>query len=254
VPTTIFSSLPEYLIASLIIALAQAVYVLFGFGAGLIAVGGLALVFPEIQDVVVLLLLVNLPAELFVVSRNLGVISWRGVLRICIGIVVGIPIGTQILRVAEPTLILLILGACLVLVGLVFARLPDRPAITWPAWTAPPVGLLSGLLTGLFGTGGPPLIVYYHLTSPPKAFFRGNLMAIFLLKTFVRVPAYAVGGLISLPRLWSGLAVMPAVLLGAWIGNRIHVEVEEATFRRLVSVALILIGALLLLRRLGPWS
>jgi uncharacterized membrane protein YfcA len=45
------------------------------------------------------------------------------------------------------------------------------------------------------------------------------------------------------------LAVFPAVLLGAWIGNRIHLRIDEAVFRRLVSAALVLIGALLLLRR-----
>ena len=38
---------------------------LLGFVAGLVAVGALALLVPDIRDVVVLLLLVNLPAELF---------------------------------------------------------------------------------------------------------------------------------------------------------------------------------------------
>jgi uncharacterized membrane protein YfcA len=72
-------------------------------------------------------------------------------------------------------------------------------------------------------------------------------MAIFLLMTSVRVPSYAVFGLITAPRLWSALAVMPAVILGALVGNRIHLRIEEATFRRLVSAALLIIGLLLLI-------
>jgi uncharacterized membrane protein YfcA len=64
--------------------------------------------------------------------------------------------------------------------------------------------------------------------------------------TAVRVPSYAVFGLITAPRMWSALAVMPAVLLGALIGNSIHLRIEETTFRRLVSAALLLIGLLLL--------
>ena len=71
-------------------------------------------------------------------------------------------------------------------------------------------------------------------------------MAIFLLMTAVRVPSYAALGLITAPRLLSALAVMPAVLLGAFIGNRIHLELEENTFRRIVSAALLVIGILLL--------
>ncbi|MGB6367016.1 MAG: sulfite exporter TauE/SafE family protein, partial [Thermoanaerobaculia bacterium] len=54
-------------------------------------------------------------------------------------------------------------------------------------------------------------------------------------------------GLITTPRLWSALAVLPAVLLGAVAGNSIHLRIEESTFRRLVSVALLVIGLLLLI-------
>ncbi|MEW6745229.1 MAG: sulfite exporter TauE/SafE family protein [Planctomycetota bacterium] len=127
-----------------------------------------------------------------------------------------------------------------------FLGLPQTLRVRWPAWTAPPVGLLSGFLGGLFGTGGPPLIVYYQLSGAEKAAFRGNLMAAFLVVTIVKVPTYALTGLLTLPRLQAGLAVFPAVLLGFWLGNRVHVRLSETTFRRLVSGLLALIGVGLL--------
>lgn len=249
-PGTIFTSLPQFLLVSAIVMVAQTIYVLFGFGAGLIAVGSLALVLPDVKDVVVMLLLVNVPAESWVVYRSRDAIDWRGTLRIAIGVVVGIPVGTAILRVGEPTVILYGLGAVLVVVGAIFARLPDGHRVSWPRWVAPPVGAVSGILTGLFGTGGPPLIIYYRLSGMAKSAFRGNLMAIFFLKTFIRLPAYVIGGLVTAPRLWSGLALLPAVFLGAYLGNRIHITLAEATFRRLVSGLLTAIGLVLLARRL----
>ena len=109
--------------------------------------------------------------------------------------------------------------------------------------------MLSGLLTGLFGTGGPPLIIWYHLSAATKSAFRGNLMTIFLMMTFVRVPSYIVGGLVTAPRLWSSLAVMPAVLLGAWLGNRLHLTISEQGFRRLVSLLLVVLGLLQVMGR-----
>jgi uncharacterized membrane protein YfcA len=223
---TIFDSLPQFLIVCLILAIAEAVYVLLGFGAGLIAVGTMALLLPELKDAVVLLLLVNLPAELWVVRSSWQRISWRGVLVIFVGVALGIPLGTSLLRWGDARFLLIVLGVFL--------------------WVAGPIGVISGVLTGLFGTGGPPLILYYQLQGVDKAAFRGNLMAIFLLMTAVRVPSYAVFGLITAPRMWSALAVLPAVILGALIGNRIHLRIEESTFRRLVSAALLLIGLLLL--------
>ncbi len=243
---TIFESLPQFLIVCLVLAVAEAVYVLLGFGAGLIAVGALALVLPELRDAVVLILLVNLPAELYVVTRSWKKIEWRGVLFLFAGVAVGIPIGSWLLRSGEPQFLLTVLGLFLVAVGVVFIVRPRTERQPSTPWVAPPVGLLSGIFTGLFGTGGPPLIVYYQLSGVDKTIFRGNLMALFLLMTTVRVPSYAALGLITGPRTWSALLVLPAVLVGALVGNRIHLRLDETSFRRLVSTAMIVIGLLLL--------
>jgi uncharacterized membrane protein YfcA len=247
-PVTIFSSPLEFGITCGILIIAQLVYVLFGFGSGLIAVGSLALVFPEIKDVVVLLLLVNLPAELFVTWRSRKEIHWRPIGGLGVGIAVGIPLGAWLLSTTEPDIILTILGWFLIAVGLVFVKLPSGGRVTPPAAAAPPTGLLSGLLTGLFGTGGPPLIIWYHLAAVGKSAFRANLMTIFLLMALVRVPSYVANGLVTSPRLWSSLVVMPAVLFGAYLGHRLHLEISERTFRRLVSLLLAALGLILLIK------
>jgi uncharacterized membrane protein YfcA len=244
---TIFESIPQFVVVCLILAVAEMVYVLLGFGAGLIAVGTMALLLPELKDAVVLLLLVNLPAELYVVRSSWQKISWRGVMVIFIGVGIGIPLGTWWLRWGDARFLLVVLGVFLVAVGAVFLFIRSRPSNRIPGWAAAPIGVVSGVLTGLFGTGGPPLILYYQLSGSDKAAFRGNLMAIFLLMTTVRVPSYAAFGLITAPRLWSALAVLPAVIAGALVGNSIHLRIEETTFRRLVSAALLIIGLLLLI-------
>ena len=136
----------------------------------------------------------------------------------------------------------------LIAVGLVFLRLPAGGRVQPPAWAGPPTGLVSGVLTGLFGTGGPPVIIWYHLSAADKTVFRGHLMTIFLLMTIVRVPSYMATGLVTAPRLWSSLAVLPAVLLGAWIGHRLHVRISDRLFQALVCVLLVLLGAMLLIR------
>lgn len=246
---TIFGSWAGYAVACLVLAFAQAVYVLFGFGSGLIALGLLALVFPSVQDVVVVILLTALPAEIFVAWTSRRQIAWRQVALIGAGVVAGVPVGTWILRAGRADFLIVLLGAFLIVTGAAFLALPAHWRVRWPRWTAPPVGLLGGVLSGMFGTGGPPVIIWYRLAGADKAAFRGNLMAIWMLVSLTRLPSYGVAGLLTTPRLWSGLAVLPAVLLGGWLGHRIHLEIAERTFQRAVAVALAVIGALLLLRR-----
>ncbi len=252
-PDLIFDTWWHYAAACSVILVAQLVYVVFGFGSGLIAVGTLALVFPEIRDVVVLLLLVVLPAELGVAFASRRLIRWRETGGLLCGVVPGVILGTHVLKTGSPTLVLSALGAFLVTMSAGFLLLRDGFRVRWPRWVVAPTGLVSGLLTGLFGTGGPPLIVFYHLAGLDKGGFRGNLMAVFVAMTLLRVASYSAQGLITGERLWSGLAVLPASLLGAWLGQRVHVQISEAVFRRLVSGLLGVIGALLLLRNLGAW-
>ena len=248
-PDTVFTGPVQYLLTCGVLAVAQAVYVLFGFGSGLIAVGLLALIHPDLKDVVVMLLLVNLPAELAVSWRARRDVAWRPVAVLAAGVAAGIPIGTRLLQTAETGAILAGLGWFLIAVGLLFVRLPGKLAHEPPRWLALPTGLVGGVLNGLFGAGGPPVIVWYHLTARDKGVFRGSLMTVFLLMGLVRAPVYAVGGLITGPRLASTAAVLPAVLAGAWLGQRLHLRLGEAAFRRLVAVLLAVLGLLLLVRR-----
>jgi uncharacterized membrane protein YfcA len=246
---TIFSSWSQFLATCAVLVVAEGIYVMFGFGSGLIAVGGLAMMLPDVRDVAVLLMLVNLPVELSVVVASRRTIEWRGVLWLGLGVAVGIPLGTAALRYGEPTFILTLLGAFLVAVGVAFLLLPEGRKVRIPVWAQPPTGLLSGVLSGMFSTGGPPLIFYYQLTGAEKGVFRGNLMALFLVGTCIHVPSYLVGGLVTEPRVWSALACLPAVAIGAVLGHLAHIELSERTFRRLVSVLLAIIGGVLLIRR-----
>jgi len=110
------------------------VYVICGFRAGLIVVGALTLVLPTVQDVVVLLLLINVPAELFVAIKARKRIVWRPVLLICLGIGVDVPLGTWMLQTVNTSLLLVTLGACLVAVGVAFLWAGNRSAYRLTDW------------------------------------------------------------------------------------------------------------------------
>lgn len=246
---TFFSSYPQLLLAGLIVLIAQTIYVLFGFGLGLVAVGLLALFIQPVTNIVVLILFVALPAEIYVLFKTWKNISWRGIFSIVGGVAVGTVSGTMVLRYGEPDFILSILAVFLIVSGIVFLIMESEIVIHWPSWCAPLIGVLSGLLSGMFGTGGPPLIFYYHLSGMKKHAFRGHLMTIFLLMALVRYTAYSFSGLITTARFVSAIYVFPAILLGIWLGNSIHLQISERGFRRMSSIGLIVIGMILLLKQ-----
>ena len=228
---------------------AEAVAVSFGFGAGLIAVAALAMVLPSVQDVVVLLTLGCMLPELVVLLKTLKFVRWREAGMVLLFTALGVPLGTAALQWINPPLALTLLGVFLVAVGGVFFFLPARgEGISWPPWAGPLAGIMGGVLGGMFGTGGPPAIIYFHLSKLHKSTFRGQLMVVLGAITLVRIPSYALAGFFTTARLWSGLLVIPWVAVGAMVGYRLHLELKEETFRKVVSLMLAAMGLLLLLR------
>ena len=208
---TFFSSYFELILTGLIILIAQTIYVLFGFGLGLIAVGLLALFIQPVTNIVVMILFIALPAEIFVLFKSWRNISWRGIIAIICGVAGGSVFGTIVLKYGEPDFILTILGWFLIVTGIIFLFMDSEIEIHWPTWCAPIIGILSGILSGMFGTGGPPLIFYYQLSGMKKHAFRGHLMTIFFLMALVRFTTYSFSGLISTTRFVSAIYIFPAI-------------------------------------------
>ena len=81
-----------------------------------------------------------------------------------------------------------------------------------------------------------------------KDAFRATFATNFLIDGGVRLVAYAVAGLFGFATLtWVG-AALPLVAAGLYIGGRIHVNMTQKNFVRLVSLILIASGMALLIR------
>ncbi|MCB9554462.1 MAG: sulfite exporter TauE/SafE family protein [Deltaproteobacteria bacterium] len=246
---SVFGTLPTYLAVCAVLLGAQLIYVLIGFGAGMIAVGALAMLLPSLQDSVVVLMLVNMPVELFVALSARQHVDRRTLISVGSGLLVGAPLGSLGLRFADPRLALFGLGLFLLLVAATFLLLPAKQ-LRWPFWAGLPVGLLAGAFGSMFSAAGPTLVLYFRLAGASKDTFRGSLMALFFVNSCLRLISYAAVGLFDPRRLLSALLLVPVILLGAWLGNAIQMRLSQSTFERLVLAALVCIGGLLLGRAL----
>jgi uncharacterized membrane protein YfcA len=172
-------------------------------------------------------------------------------------------LGTEMLAAGNVAWLKRLLGAVVVAAGVWFlqqerrrARLEkagpanedERPPQTGGrTWTSLPAGLAAGTLAGLFGTGGPPVIVYLKAYRLNKGAFRATLLWYFLLAGGLRIATYLRAGLLTGREVRSALWLLPASLAGMLLGMAIHRRLPERHFAIVVSVLLIFLGALLLL-------
>lgn len=107
-------------------------------------------------------------------------------------------------------------------------------------------GLLGGFATMVANAAGPIMTMYFLAARFPMREFLGTAAWFFAGINLAKVP-FSVGiGLITPSSLLMDAALVPAVLVGAWLGWILLRRIDQRTFERIVTVLTIL-GAIWLL-------
>ncbi len=260
----LFPDVLTLLTCMLIVACAHLVYATVGFGAGMLAVSLMAIVLPDLAGAVVALLIINFISEIVVlryVWRHARIVLVLGLLP---GISVGLWLGANLLASGDAGSLKRLLGvvvsatgACLLCSGSLQFRglkavsesasnlVADSGYRDRWSWTVL-AGLASGALCGIFGIGGPPVVVCLRAYRLDKATFRATLLGLFLIMSVLRFSVYTCRGMISAAHFSAAAWLLPASMLGMLAGMRLHNHLSERRFSGAVAVILIVLGVLLL--------
>ncbi|MDD5364024.1 MAG: sulfite exporter TauE/SafE family protein [Gallionellaceae bacterium] len=212
-----------------------------GFGSGLVAVPLLALKLP-LTFVVPLILLTDFTASLVLGGLNLKQVDWREIRRLLPPGLIGVATGTVLLVSLPKTPMLIGLGTIVILFALrnlVFAGREPKPIPTWWAW---PAGLAGGTVGAMFGTGGPPYVIYLSHRLADKGLLRATFSGLFFMEGLARIASFTISGLmLDLNLAWAYLAAMPVALVALWLGSHAHSRLSNTQMMRAIS--LILLGS-----------
>jgi uncharacterized membrane protein YfcA len=117
---------------------------------------------------------------------------------------------------------------------------------------AVPAGLTGGTVGALFGTGGPPYIIYLSHRLKDKAKLRATFSGLFTLEGGLRVITFlATGLLLQEGMLTALLAALPIMALGLYLGHRVHLGISSRQMLKLIGALLIGSGASLIWKAWG---
>ncbi len=112
------------------------------------------------------------------------------------------------------------------------------------------VGLISGVLCGLFGVGA---LLAAHVGRVTKSTeeFKGNLSAVFLVENTFRIIVYSVTGIFTAESLKTALILVPFMLAALFAGIKSGNFLNEKTAKKVVIVFLIISGTALIVTNLA---
>ena len=232
---------PDLAYAVAVLLLAYFVRGISGFGSGLIAVPLLALRFP-LQEVVPFMLIADFGASALVGGLSFSQVNWPEIRRLMPATVVGVVLGTHLLVSLPPALLLTILGT-FVLAFALRSLLQKQPGFTpaSPTW-AYPAALSGGAVSGLFGTGGPPYVIYLSHRIQDKGALRATLSALFFLEGLLRIATFLLAGLLVGLEVWrNALFAAPLIVTALYLGSHVHARLTD--LQMLHGVSLLLLGS-----------
>ena len=239
-------SLPEWGLSLVAVAAAGVVLGTVSFGFGVVSSPPLLLFLGAKTTIVAVNSLTTILLSLVLLR------TWRHIdLRRSGGLIAGglaaAPVGVLALNAADPGALRVVIGAVIVVLGLLNLREAPLPVATFPG-----SGVFFGFITCLAVTaisiGGPLGAVYAIAQRWPTQTVRASLAAMFVLSGLVSLGLYAAAGLYTREALAVTGMLAPGALAGFGAAGLLVARLNERAFRYVI-IALVVLGGGMLLGR-----
>jgi uncharacterized membrane protein YfcA len=239
----------DVVIVWITLAVSYIIFGIAGFGAVLLAAPVLAHRMP-LTAIVPLLALLDVSAAAVNSVKLSENVDRRELFWLVPCMVIGSVAGVTLLVSVPADAMVFALGVFITAYAVYGLWAPSLRARLGRAWVFP-FGLVGGLLSGMFGTGGFLYAVYLSHRLADKDAIRATMSVLIGLAAMTRLALFLAAGVYTDLKLILLAAVsLPAMLIGIFLGHRITLGLSRDQFMRFLYVVLIGTGASLILRTL----
>lgn len=240
----------DWVLAFAILLLAGCIKGMVGFAMPMVAISGLSTVLPPDWALAGLILPTLVTNGMQVLSRGAGA-AMGSIRRFRFFLIAGfvcLVFSAQLVpRVEASTFLLLIavpvaVFAAMQLLGLRFSVPRQSPALDAA------VGSVAGFVGGMSGVWGPPTVTYLTALDTPKNDQMRIQGVIYGLGAVALVGAHLTSGILRAETIVFSLTLIAPAAIGMWLGGLIQDRIDQAMFRR-VTLLVLLVAGLNLLRR-----
>jgi len=241
---------PELFYACLVVLGGYLVLGVIGFGSALVIVPLLSWVWP-LTEVVLLVLLLDIPASVLFGWLNLKHVDFGEIGRLLPGMVVGSLLGLWLQGSVAPQWPLLGLGVYIAAVGIrALAHAGRRAPVADRRWRAA-AGVGAGFIEVMFATAGPVVLAWLQRRLESVHAVRATTPTAMVVCAAAAVGVISMRGALADGQLWlRWLGFLAISGIGVALGNRLARYFPVELLARLVCAMLVASGALLAFRSL----
>jgi len=196
-------------------------------------------------------LILGYPTNLIIAYKERKSIKWSTCLPIAMLVIAGSIPGIWILKNVDSRIIKIICGIAIILIGIeallreIQNNKDKENKNKENKFILMMIGILSGVLCGLYGIGAL-LGAYISRVTDNTSDFKANICVVFFLENTLRIVLYTMTGIITIGVLKKALFLMPVMVLALVLGMISSKFVNERIMKKIVQMLLILSGTALL--------
>ena len=195
-------------------------------------------------------LLLGYPTNAILAWKERGSIQWSICLPLALLVLLGNIPGVLLLKNADTGHIKIVFGFLIILVGVeMLLRQAQVIKVRESKTLLGIIGILSGVLCGLYGVGAL-LGAYVGRVTEDSHGFKANICMVFVVENTFRIVLYTVLGIITIDILKQAVILIPAMLVGLYMGMAGSRVLDEKVVKKLVIVMLILSGVALVVNNI----
>lgn len=232
------------LLIALIAFISYGLESIFGFGGTILflSLGGQII---DFKTLIFISIYTNLCTNLLILASDYKSFSWPHLRRIFIWVLPGVMIGTMLLNFL-PEFSLLKIFAVLLLIyalqGLFF------PQVNLPEFLRSGFKALGGIVQGIYGTGGPFILMGFKDFFANKSQLRATMAVLFALSNLWRITQASLTGAPLIATITPYIWLVAPLAFAVWLGHRVHINMNETTYRKGILVLILLAGLVYLIK------
>ena len=219
---------------------------LAGFAMGLV-VSGVWLHIITPQQTAGLIVGYGLLVQSYSIWKLRHALNWRAIAPFVAGGTVGVPIGAMLLAYIDRDILRTGVGILLVLYSTYFLLRPTVHTVRAGMPTDAAIGVLNGILGGLTGLAGPIITIWCQLRGWPKDVQRAIFQPVIVAAFVLTAASLTIAGAVTVELIKIFLLGLPALGAGLWLGLKLYGHLDEAAFRRLILILLLVSGLVLVI-------
>lgn len=164
---------------------------------------------------------------------------------------IGMIPGVLFLKNADTAFLKSFFGVVIILIGLemLLREFRTKKEVKQSKVVLSIIGILSGLLCGLFGIGAL-LGAYVNRVTDDSSSFKANICVVFFVENTIRIVLYSLYGIITPDTVKQAMMLIPLMLTGLGLGMFCGRFLDEKLIKKLVILLLIISGIALIINNI----